>query len=118
MVVPESLTAGPVPSLLHQVAMNALAQQSALLRGDVLGPQGPILPESSMEAFYVGMPVYFPDDFSTCEEQGRTIVIAWLIPISRTEADFVFNHGWSAFEDQLVDHDPDLTDPLRPSLQL
>jgi len=116
LLAPDSLRAGPIPSLLQQVALETLASGRALLRGDVLGPRGPLVPGSSMEAFYVGMPVYFPDEFATCEVEGESVVIAWLIPISRSEAAFVTEHGWPAFEERLVATDPDLTDVDRPSL--
>jgi hypothetical protein len=118
LLVPDSLRDGPMPALLHQVGMRALTSERALLRGDVLGPQGPLLPGSSMVALYVGMPVYFPDEFGSCEEDGHSVVIAWLIPISKLEAGYVARHGWGAFEERLVEADPDLTDAYRPSMDL
>lgn len=117
-LAPDNLRDGPIPSLLQQVAMDALNGKRALLRGDVLGPQGPLLPGSPMEALYVGMPVYFPDEFGSCEVEGDSVVIAWLIPISKSEATYVADHGWPAFEDCLVESDPDLTDVYRSSMSL
>ena len=118
MFVPESLRDGPIPSILHQVAMGALNSGRALSRGDVSGPAGPLVPGSAMEALYVGMPVYLPDEFHVFEEHGKSIVIAWLIPISVREADFIQRQGWDAFEDRLVEEDPDLTDIYRPSMAI
>ena len=70
-----------------------------------------------MEALYVGIPVYLPEAFATFKrEDGDTSVVAWLVPISAAEARFVDRRGWEAFEDELVKHDPDLSDPHRPSI--
>lgn len=118
MVVPESLKDGPVPGLLQQVGMGALKSGRALLRGDLIGPHGPLFPGSSMEALYVAMPAYFPDEFASCVEDGQAVAIAWLIPVSVTEAKYLAVHGWDAFEDRLVERDPDLTDVYRASLRL
>jgi suppressor of fused protein SUFU len=118
MVVPESLRKGSVPSLLLQAGKTALANGSALLRGDVLGPQGPLVAGSSMEALYVSIPVYWPDSFATCVEDGKDVVIAWLIPISSSEAEYVSQYGWNAFEDRLAEADPDLTDIFRTPIKL
>jgi hypothetical protein len=98
--------------------MEALNGNRALLRGEVLGPQGPLLPGSLMEALYVGIPVYFPDEFGSCAVGGDSVVIAWLIPISKSEATYVADHGWPAFEKRLVEIDPDLTDVFRSSMNL
>jgi hypothetical protein len=71
-----------------------------------------------MEAFYVTMPVYFPDDFATCDSPDGPIVIAWLVPIFPAEAKYVADHGWEAFEDRLVEQDPDLTEFTRKPMVL
>jgi Suppressor of fused protein (SUFU) len=63
-----------------------------------------------MEALYVTLPVYFPNEFFTSEEESHTVVIAWLVPISASEAHYIVHHGWADFEDRLAEQDPDLTD--------
>ncbi len=89
MIVPESFASGPVPGLLQQVGIEALTSGRALLRGDVIGSRGPLVRGSAMEALYVGMPVYLPDDFATYVSDDLSAVIAWLIPISQHEASYV-----------------------------
>lgn len=116
MIVPDRLREGPVPALLQQIGIEVLAAAAPLLRGDVVGPRGSLLQGSPMEAVYVAMPVYFPDEFAVYEDDADPIVIAWLVPISAQEAEYVKEHGWNAFEARLADTDPDLTDPFRPSL--
>lgn len=66
---------------------------------------------SQLEALYAAMPVYLPVEFSSCTREGGTdVVFVWLIPISRSEAQYAGTHGWHAFEDRLAGTDADLTD--------
>lgn len=61
---------------------------------------------SKMEALYAAIPVYLPNDFGQFDD----VVITWLVPVSRSEAEFVAARGWPAFEERMIDVDPDLTD--------
>lgn len=117
MLAPRAMPPEHVASVLFQVGSRVLATGQPLLRGHVLGPAGPVVPGSTLTALYVTMPVYFPDDFATFPDPSGDVVIAWLAPISTAEAGYVGRHGWEAFEDQLVEHDPDLVDFERPSLR-
>jgi hypothetical protein len=117
-LAPAALESDTVVSLLLQVGSMALDTGRALLRGDVIGPAGEIVPGSEMTALYVTMPVYFPDEFGTYADPDGDIVVAWMVPISDREAAFVAQHGWEAFEDRLVEADPDLVDIQRPGLKL
>jgi hypothetical protein len=106
-----------LPHLLGQVADELLASGQALLRGDVLGPRGPLAPGSAMEALYAAIPVYHDDEFAAVDlPDGTRAAIVWLVPISSAEAAYVASHGWNAFEDELVRHDPDLLDVGRAEL--
>lgn len=96
--------------LLHVIAGDLLRDGRALLRGQVLGPAGPLFPGSRVEALYGGVPVYFDEGFHALETTEPPTDLVWLIPISQTEADFVAANGWSRFEDTLVETDPDLLD--------
>ncbi len=107
------------PALIHQLAMGKLERGEAILRGDVIGPQGPVIPESSLEAFYAAIPVYYDDAFSAVDlESGIRAVMVWMVPIGTTEADFVAEAGWSAFESKLSEQDPDLMDLKRNQIRL
>jgi len=112
MIVPERLQDGPVPGLLQQVGLEVMEAGSPLLRGDVVGPRGPLFAMSSMEALYASVPVYLPDDFAQVDD----VVFVWLVPVSQAEANFVAANGWSAFEDRLVEAGPDLIDVDRLSI--
>jgi hypothetical protein len=117
IVIPETMRNGPAPGILQQIGQDAIASEQALLRGDVIGPRGPLFSaDSHMEAFYASIPVYFPDGFATLRDDDRDVVMVWLVPISRGEAQFVRAHGWNRFEDELVRADPNLIDLRRQTL--
>jgi hypothetical protein len=117
MAVRTEDAAGSVPSLLQQLGSEALRQRTAYLRGDVVGPRGIIFKDTMFEAIYVTMPTYYPEPFSVFEEStGLMRVIAWLIPVTVSEAEFVRSHGWSRFESLIEKHDPDLLNLKRDSL--
>lgn len=118
VIVPESLRDGPVPGILQQIGTTVLDSHRALLRGDVLDPHGKLFRDSKMEAFYVSIPVYFPDEFSVCVQDGNEIIMAWLVPIFRNEMNYVRERGWRDFERQLVESDPNLTDVYREPLPI
>ncbi|MFB6720062.1 suppressor of fused domain protein [Kribbella sp. NPDC056345] len=118
ILAPESLAADRVVSLLFQVGSMAIARQRLLLRGNVIGPADSIVPTSALTALYVTMPVYFPDEFATFSGADGDVVVAWLVPITTGEADFIADRGWDAFEDQLAEQDPDLVDFHRSGMKL
>lgn len=118
MLAPEALAPDRVVSLLLQVGSMALGTGRALLRGNVIGPAGALVPGSDLTALYVTMPVYFPDEFATFRSDDGDVVVAWLVPITTHEADFVARYGWDSFEDKLADQDPDLVDFQRSGMKL
>ena len=118
MIVPESLTQeSPVPGILQKVGGEVLERGEALLRGEVIGPKGPIFSGSQLEALYSAIPVYLPDEFGVCHCDGMEVLIFWLVPITHDEAHCVLNKGWRAFENQLITQQPDLCDLSRGSIE-
>ncbi|MBW8761509.1 MAG: suppressor of fused domain protein [Microbacterium sp.] len=118
MLAPEALKPDHVASILLQVGKMVIGMERALLRGDVIGPAGALVPGTDLTALYVTMPTYFPDEFATYSDDDGAVVIAWLVPITDSEADYVSSHGWDAFEDKLVEQDPDLVDFHRSAIAL
>lgn len=111
LVVSDRLRDSPAPSILLDLADERVSSGAALLRGEVVGPRGPLFAMSSLSALYAAIPVVLPDGFEACEiEGGVTAVMTWLVPISHGEAHLVWAAGWEAFEDMLVEQQPDLTD--------
>src|SRR5579871_2861200 len=106
-----------IPGVLQQLGNEALQRHTAFLRGDVIGPRGVLFPDTPLEAIYFAIPTCFPDGFGACEiSPGKTVVIAWLIPITASEAAYVRSHGWRRFEALLVEKNPDLTNLNRRRL--
>lgn len=116
MTVSAGWDSGNLPAVLHQVAMEAYAKGAAFVRGQVIGPRGILIAGTAIEALYVTLPVYFPEEFHVFKpEEGEPIVLAWLVPITAAEARYVERSGCEAFEDLLSELDPDLRDLGRAS---
>lgn len=106
-----------LPAVLHQIATEAYAKDEAYLRGQCIGPRGRLIEGTAMEALYVSIPIYFPDEFHVyTPPMGEPIVLAWLVPITSAEAHYVNERTCEAFEDLLEDIKPDLRDLGRASV--
>jgi hypothetical protein len=116
ILVRDAQAKSPMAGILQQVALETVMVGRPLLHGDVVGPKGPLVNGSAMEAFYATEPLLFSSEFNAAEENGVPVIIAWLVPISRNEATFVAERGWPAFEALLLERDPDLTDLYRRSI--
>jgi hypothetical protein len=113
MHLPTADQPGNAAGLLFQVAGELIARGRGLLRGEVVGPRGRLFDRGQMTALYAATPVYLPDNFAVCDTAAGKAVMAWLVPITGAEADYVRTHGWTAFEAALVAEDPDFTEPSR-----
>lgn len=107
-----------IATLLAQVGREALESGRGVPRGTVIGPYGPLFPDSEMEALYVAAPAYLPEGFETVRSQSGDIFVAWMVPISHREAHFAQEKGWRAFERLLSSSDAFLTDPFRRGLDI
>jgi len=107
---------GKVASFLVTLAEWVSRRKRALQRGEVIGPQGPVIPGVKANAVYVAQPAHLPPELSVYQEDGWTVVIAWVLPIVAIEAAFVRSHGWRAFEERLETIDAELWDLDRAPL--
>lgn len=115
----KSLPVEYVLSTMQEVTAAMLRTGRPLRQGDVLGPGETHLLHSEMAAVYVALPVYFDDTFATyTTDEGGTVEVMWLVPVSEAEAQFVRGHGWESFEDLLLAQDPDLVDVFRAPMVL
>ncbi|WP_308012429.1 suppressor of fused domain protein [Arthrobacter sp. M4] len=105
-----------IPSILKQVGEEAIHNNSALLSGQVIGPRGFLSPGTNVKALFVNSPVFLPDEFATFETDEGSGVIAWLIPVTGSEATFVHKAGWERFEEILDESNPDLFDWRRKGI--
>ena len=117
MIVPDDVQQDLVYSRIDQVSEMLLDAHRAILRGQIIGPSGPLFPNSDMTALYASLPVLLPDEFAVFHGSDGDVAIVWLIPISTEEAEFVLGNGWRKFEDELVAQAPNLIDVWRPSLR-
>ena len=110
---------GPVQQLsmaLEFIVRQLADGRPALLYGDVVGPAGPVVPGTAMDAVYVCEPTYYPPGFADFIDRGREIRPRWLIPIYHAEAHAVVSRGRRQFEELLARDDPDLLSIKRPSV--
>jgi hypothetical protein len=106
-----------LPGILQQIGLEALARDRAYAVGEVIGPRSELQTGSALEALYVTVPVYLPDSFQAFKpEVGDGVVFGWLVPISRSEAEFARTQGRMAFEKELERTDPDLLDFKRSAV--
>ncbi|OPZ81280.1 MAG: Suppressor of fused protein (SUFU) [bacterium ADurb.Bin429] len=93
-----------------------LRDHQPLLRGEVVGPSSPLLPESAMTAVCASIPVVFDEQLTVYRETTPPTVFVWLIPIRTEEAQFIHQQGWDAFEERLEAANPDLLDFQRQTV--
>jgi len=105
-----------VIALVAAVAEPVLRSRRGLAHGQVLGPSGPILSGSRMEALYCAVPVYFDDALHVFRGVTPPVVLVWLVPLTAREAGLVADHGWTRLEELFQAHDPDLLDLGRAEL--
>ena len=104
------------PALLHQVVIERRDRGAAVLRGEVLIREGPVIPHTNFVALYCTVPVYYPEQMRTCQTEGVTVIFCWLLPITHSEYHFISENGWSRFEELLDQAQFDLFDLRRPSV--
>jgi hypothetical protein len=102
--------------VVFALAQEILEKHHAPARGDVIGPRGPICSGSNLEALYFSHPAYHSAGLDKFEGDPPETIIAWIVPISASEAAYIHQHGWSAFEELVESKEPDLLDMKRPSL--
>lgn len=118
MHVPTARQRDNVAEVLFQIAGELIQRGHGAARGEVIGPRGRLFAATEMTALVAAQPVYLPDEFAVCETPAAPVVLAWLVPLTQAEAHFTHTQGWAALEAVFVQHDPDLTDHERASVQL
>lgn len=105
-----------VASFLSTFAESIISSNRALLRGDVVGPSGPIILGSLLNSVFSAIPMILPDSFSVFEDSVPKTVFSWVIPIHEEEANYIRANGWSNFEVLLERKNPELWDLHRTSI--
>jgi hypothetical protein len=108
-----------LPAVLSQIVELTIKGSRAILKGDIIGPAGPLLTGSRMEALFATLPILLPPEFASAEDDdGRGVAMVWLLPITRKEAIWAQTHGWEAFEEELDRETPDGLDWFREEMTL
>jgi hypothetical protein len=103
---------------LDVVARELDERHVPLSRGQIISHRGSLLPNSRLEAFIVMNPWYWRDELSCFNGVVPPVYIAWLIPITGRETEYLQNEGIDAFEAAMESQDPDFLDLHRESMRL
>lgn len=103
MTVHSAQAPGRIPQALQLLAQRAIEGHSPILRGQTHSIPSGLMAESGLSALYSAVPDYFDDQFDVVRiEDGNEVVIAWMVPITGVERQYIHNQGWPAFEQILV----------------
>jgi len=106
----EAFPSDAVAGLVLSLAEHVLQRGKALLRGEVIGPETPLIAGSTLTAIYVTNPSPFDESLTEFVSELPATVFAYLIPITEAEAGLVRERGWNWFEDELERQNPDIWD--------
>lgn len=93
-----------------------LKNHNALLRGQVIRLPKEGAEKLGFDAVYCAIPVFLDDDFAIFNGSQPPTVIVWVMPIYKSEADFIDENGWDKFEDVLEEKGSDLFSLRRTSV--
>lgn len=114
-----------MPEDLQQWANVMATAAFALMRGGQAVRPGSVLPDCVAEFYpksttphlYLCAPFAWNDgEFPRVEFDAFMVNWLQVFPISQAELDYIEQHGGEAFEDQMLEHDPDIYDLTRKSL--
>jgi hypothetical protein len=112
----KNFTSEQVASFLSTFANSIVSSGRGLLRGDVIGPSGPIILGSLLNSVYSAIPMIFPERFFVFEGTVPETIFPWVIPIHEDEANYIRANGWIKFEELLEQENPELWDLSRKSI--
>lgn len=102
-----------IVSCLFFICEFIIKDHGPLLRGHVIRLPKEVSERLGFDALYCAIPVFLDDDFATFNDSQPPTVIVWLMPIYKSEADFVDANGWDKFEDMLEEEGTDLFSLMR-----
>ena len=93
-------------SHLYAVAQTMATTGETLGRGDLLPvPAEPALNSGGDEPFaawFASVPYFLPREGVLCETVEPPLMLTWLVPVYRAEADFILQSGVEAFEEKMI----------------
>ncbi len=103
-----------IATLVGGVAKRILETGVPHYWGDLL--DGHPLAGTKMTALYVSPPLFWPHGFETIPPENPTIWVAWLVPITASEAKHIERFGAKDFDIRIEEEDADLMDLGRKTL--
>ena len=109
--------AADLAAVVDLIGREVLASHRALLRGQVLGPAGPLVEGATVSAMVCATPWYWPEGFERFEAvKSAAVLLVWLVPVTAPEAELIRRQGVDTFEEIVSRADPDLLDLGRASI--
>ena len=109
-------SAEPLAAKLVAMVANLHADpRYPLTLGQVLEIGHPWLPGGSADQLIVALPSSFGPEFEWLSDRERTVRFIWLVPITKTEADFARKRGLDALQERLGAAQLDVAALERPS---
>jgi len=108
----------PEPHAIKLVAMAANLHADPrypLSLGQVLEIGQPWLPGASADHLLVTLPTIFDPELEWLSDRERNVRFVWLVPITRSEADFARKRGYLALQEKLGAAQLDVTARVRDS---
>ena len=101
---------------LMLVCEAVVARKKAVLRGEYIRLPAEVAMDMGFDALYCSIPMLQEDGFSSFDKVDPPVIMVWLIPIYKSEAEFVDLNGWGMFEDVLQENQSDLFSISRSKL--
>jgi hypothetical protein len=106
-----------IASFLSTFAEYLVSAHKALLQGDFIGPEAPIIRGTLLNSVYSTVPMIFDEGLAVYYgSEPPPTVFVWIIPIHEEEANYIRGNGWDKFEDVLERKNPELWDLTRVSV--
>lgn len=113
LAVSSNCPTGWIPGVLQQVSLRPIESGHAALRGDVIGPFGPLFDNATVAALYLAIPTFLKEASRSVVCGDRDVAIAWVLPITAREVALVRSSGWPALEAAFDEPGVDLFDVRR-----
>lgn len=95
-------------SFLMSLCESILNNRKAPLRGDVIQLHSDLANRVGFEGVYCTIPSIWSDDFFSYMESTPATIIVWVIPVHKSEINYINSNGWDDFEDLLSASDVEL----------
>lgn len=102
--------------ILFSVGKELIQKKRSIKLGMLFEPKTQISKDFNLEIFWFFNPVYFPDRVHILETVEPAVHFAWMIPIYRTEANYIIQEGAQKFDELLLNKNPNLLDFQRDSI--